>query len=68
MAHTDSTDYTNSTDTTNTAKGNTHNNHLQNANTEPYSDLMNSIEYFSVLGFSLAGLANYMFHEKQTSD
>lgn len=68
MTHTDSTDNTNTANTVNTDKSNVRNNHTQNANTETYSNLMNSMEYFSVLGFSLAGLANYMFHEKQTSD
>lgn len=67
MAHTDSTDYTNSTDTTNTTKSNSHN-QSQNANTEPYSNFMNSMEYFSAFGFLLAGLANYAFHEKRISD
>ncbi len=65
MKHTDST---NNTNIVNTIKSNAHNNQPQNANTEPYSDLMNSIEYFSVFGFLLAGLANYMLHEKLMSD
>lgn len=68
MAHTDSTDYTNSTDTTNTAKGNAHNNQSQNANTESYSNLMNTMEYYSVLGFLLSRMAYEITHEKQMSD
>ncbi len=58
----------NSTDITNTAKCNTHDSQSQNANTESYSDFMNNMEYFSVLGFLLSGLANYMIHEQQISD
>lgn len=65
MTHTDSTDNTNSA---NTPKSSTHDSQPQNANTEPYSNFMNSMEYFSAFGFLLAGLANYAFHEKQTSD
>lgn len=62
MTHTDLTN------TTNTPKTNTHNNQLQNENVESYSNFMNSVEYFSVFGFLLAGLANYMIHEKRISD
>lgn len=64
MIHTDSTDNTN---TANTAKSNSHN-QSQNANTEPYSNFIDSMEYFSAFGFLLAGLANYAFHEKRISD
>lgn len=56
------------TDRINTPKSNTHNNQLQKENTESYSNFMNSVEYFSVFGFLLAGLANYMIHEKRISD
>ena len=63
MTHTDSTN------TTNTAKTNTHNNQSKDTNTdELYSNFMNNIEYFSVVGFLLAGLTNYMIHEKRISD
>lgn len=65
MAHTDSTDKTNKV---NTDKSNTHNSQPQNANTESYSNLMDNMEYFSVFGFLLAGLANYAFCDKQISD
>lgn len=58
-----------STDTTNTDKTNIHNNRSKDTNTEEsYSNFMNSVEYFSVFGFLLAGLANYMIHEKRISD
>ena len=63
MTHTDSID------TTNTAKTNTHNNQSKDTNTdELYSNFMNGMEYFSVVGFLLASLANYMIHEKRISD
>ena len=63
MTHTDSTD------TTNTDKTNTHNDNPKDTKTkESYSNFMNNIEYFSVVGFLLAGLANYMIHEKRISD
>lgn len=63
MAHTDSTN------TTNTAKTNTHNDNSKDTKTEEsYSYLLNNMEYFSVFGFLLAGLANYMIHEKGISD
>ena len=65
MIHAESTDNTNSVNTT---KSNSHNNQTQNANTESYSNLMNNTEYFSVFGFLLAGLDNYMLHEKLMSD
>lgn len=65
MTHINSTGNTN---TVNTDKSNSHNNQPQNANTEPYSNLMNNIEYFSVFGFLLAGLVNYAFQDKQMSD
>ena len=55
--------------TTNTAKTNTHNNQSTDTKTEEsYSDFMNNMEYFSVFGFLLAGLANYAYHDKQMSD
>lgn len=56
--------YTDSTDNTNTAKSNSHN-QSQNANTEAYSNFIDSMEYFSAFGFLLTGLANYAFHEKR---
>ena len=63
MTHTDSID------TTNTDKTNTHNNQSKDTNTdELYSNFMNNMEYFSVFGFLLAGLMNYMIHEKRISD
>lgn len=63
MTHTDSTN------TTNTAKTNTHNGNFKDTKTEESnSNLMNNMEYFSVVGFLLAGLANYMIHEQQISD
>ena len=63
MTHTDSID------TTNTDKTNTHNNQSKDTNTdELYSNFMNNMEYFSVFGFLLAGLMNYMIHEKRMSD
>lgn len=63
MTHTDSTD------TANTDKTNTHNNLSKDTKTEEsYSNFMNNMEYFSVFGFLLAGLANYMIHEKRISD
>ena len=66
MTHTDSTG---NTDTTNTDKSNTHNNNSKDTKTEEsYSDFMNNMEYFSVFGFLLADLANYMLHEKRISD
>lgn len=68
IIHKDSTDNTNTANTVNTTKSNSHNNQTQNANTESYSNLMNNTEYFSVFGFLLAGLANYMLHEKLMSD
>lgn len=59
----------NSTDITNTAKTNTHNNQSKDTNTdELYSNFMNNMEYFSVVGFLLAGLADYTIHEQQISD
>ena len=58
-----------STDTANTDKTNTHNNQSTDTKTEEsYSDFMNNMEYFSVFGFLLAGLANYAYHDKQMSD
>ena len=58
-----------STDTANTDKTNTHNNQSTDTKTEEsYSDFMNNMEYFSVVGFLLAGLADYMIHEQQISD
>lgn len=58
-----------STNITNTAKTNTHNNQSKDTNTdELYSNFMNGMEYFSVVGFLLTGLANYMIHEKRISD
>lgn len=55
--------------TTNTAKTNTHNNQSKDTNTdELYSNFMNNMEYFSVVGFLLAGLADYTIHEQQISD
>ena len=68
MTHTDSTDNTNTANIVNTDKSNVRNNHTQNANTESYSNFMDNMEYFSVFGFLLAGLANYAFHEKRISD
>lgn len=66
MIHKDSTGNTN---IINTDKTNTHNgNHKDTKIEESYSNLMNSMEYFSVFGFLLAGLANYMIHEKRISD
>ena len=63
MTHTDSID------TTNTDKTNTHNNQSKDTNTdELYSNFMNNMEYFSVFGFLLAGLMNYMIYEKRISD
>ena len=63
MTHTDLTD------TANTDKTNTHNNQSTDTKTEEsYSDFMNNMEYFSVFGFLLSGLANYMIHEQQISD
>lgn len=59
----------NSTDITNTAKTNIHNSNPKDTKTEEsYSDFMNSMEYYSVFGFLLAGLANYMSHEKRIFD
>lgn len=59
----------NLTDITNTAKTNTHNNQSKDTKTEElYSNFMNNMEYFSVVGFLLAGLADYMIHEQQISD
>ncbi len=58
-----------STDTANTDKTNTHNNQSTDTKTEEsYSDFMNNMEYFSVFGFLLAGLADYMLYEKGISD
>lgn len=54
----------NSTDITNTAKCNTHDSQSQNANTEPYSDFMDNMEYFSVFRFLLDCFANYAYREK----
>lgn len=68
MIHKDSTGNTNTANTVNTVKSNSHNNQPQNANTESYSNLMNSMEDFFVCGFLLAGLANYAFHENRISD
>lgn len=57
------------TDSTNTTKTNTHNGNFKDTKTEEsYSNLMNNTEYFSAFGFLLAGLANYMLHEKRISD
>ena len=59
----------NSTNTTNKTKTNTHNDNPKDTKTEEsYSDFMNNMEYFSVFGFLLAGLANYAYHDKQMSD
>jgi len=59
----------NSTNTTKTDKTNIYNGNLKDTKTEEsYCNLMNNIEYFSVYGFLLAGLANYMIHEKRMSD
>ncbi len=61
--------HTNLIDKTNTTKSNTYNNQSSNENTEElYNDLMNTMECFSVLGFLLAGLVNYAFHENRISD
>lgn len=61
--------HTNSTNTTNTAKTNTHNDNPKDTNIdELYSNFMNNMEYFSVVGFLLASLADYMIHEQQISD
>ena len=58
-----------STDTANTYKTNAHNDNPKDTKTEEsYSDFMNNMEYFSVFGFLLAGLANYAYHDKQMSD
>ena len=58
-----------SSNTADTAKTNTHNNQSKDTKTEEsYSDIMNNMEYFSVFGFLLAGLANYMIYEKRISD
>ena len=58
-----------STDTANTYKTNAHNDNSKDTKTEEsYSDFMNNMEYFSVFGFLLADLANYMLHEKRISD
>ena len=58
-----------STDTANTYKTNAHNDNSKDTKTEEsYSNFMNNMEYFSVFGFLLAGLANYMIHEKGISD
>ena len=66
MKHTDST---NNTNIVNTIKSNAHNNQPKDTKTEEsYSDFMNNMEYFSVFGFLLAGLANYAYHDKQMSD
>lgn len=54
---------------TNTTKNNTYNNQSSNENTkESYSDLMNSIEHFSVYGFLLIVFAYELVHDKQMSD
>lgn len=54
---------------TNTAKTNTHNNQSKDTKTEElYSNFMNNMEYFFVVGFLLAGLADYTIHEQQISD
>ena len=59
----------NSTNTTNKTKTNTHNDNPKDTKTEEsYSNFMNNMEYFSVFGFLLSGLANYMIHEQQISD
>lgn len=61
MIHADSTDNTNSA---NTPKSNTHDSQSQNTNTEPYSDFMDNMEYFSIFGFLLTCFANYAYREK----
>lgn len=54
---------------TNTYTTNTYNNQSKDTKTEEsYSYLLNNMEYLSVFGFLLAGLANYMIHEKGISD
>lgn len=53
--------------TINTDKSNSHN-HPQNANTEPYSNFIDSMEYFSAFGFLLSRMAYEITHEKQMSD
>lgn len=61
--------HTNSTNITNTAKTNTHNDNPKDTNIdELYSNFMNNMEYFSVVRFLLAGLADYMIHEKRIYD
>lgn len=64
MTHTDSIN------TTNTDKANTHTGNPKDTKTEESynNDFNGNMEYFSVLGFLLAGLANYMIHEKRISD
>ena len=63
MTHTDLTN------TANTDKTNIHNKQSKDTKTEESSsDVMNNMEYFSVFGFLLAGLANYAYHDKQMSD
>lgn len=63
MTHTDLTN------TTNTAKTNTYNDDPKDTKTEElYSNFMNNMEYCSVVGFLLAGLADYTIHEQQISD
>ncbi len=63
MTHTDSTN------TTNTAKTNTHNDNPQYTKTEvSYSDIMNNMEYFSVVAFLLYRMAYKRMREKCISD
>lgn len=60
--------HTNSIDKTNKTKSNTYNNQPQNANTESYSNFMDNMEYYSVLGFLLTVFAYELAHEQQMSD
>lgn len=53
---------------TNKTKSNTQNSQSQNANTESYCNLMNTMGYYSVLGFLLSRMAYEITHEKQMSD
>lgn len=68
MTHKHSTGNTNTANTVNTVKSNTQNSQSQNANTESYCNLMNTMEYYSVLGFLLSRMAYEITHEKQMSD
>lgn len=56
--------------TSNTDRSNTHNNDNPKDTKieESCSNFMNNMEYFSVYGFLLAGLANYMLYEKGITD